>query len=77
MQWSRNTKYEYIDNEQLQKCEIYSGINNYVTTLTFRKNIYRKWLFYEISPGVNFSKVYNYNPNYRLYFRLDMFFGKI
>ncbi|HIP29971.1 MAG TPA: hypothetical protein EYG83_04070 [Sulfurospirillum arcachonense] len=48
-----------------------------VTTLTFRQNIYRKWLFYEVSPGVNFSKKHDFDPNYRFYLRLDAFFGKM
>ena len=72
-----HTKYEYTDEEDSEKTETYSGINNYVTTLTFRQNIYRKWLFYEVSPGVNFSKVHDFDPNYRLYLRLDAFFGKM
>jgi hypothetical protein len=72
-----NTKYEYISDEAMQKIEVYSGINNYVTTLTFRQNIYRKWLFYEVSPGVDFQKNHDFNPNYRFYVRLDAFFGKM
>jgi len=72
-----NTKYEYVVDEVTQEKEVYSGINNYVTTLTFRQNIYRKWLFYEVSPGINFHKVHDFNPNYRFYIRLDMFFGKM
>ncbi len=72
-----NTKYQYITNEVTKEKERYEGINNYVTTLTFRQNIYRKWLFYEVSPGINFHKTHDFDPNYRLYIRLDMFFGKM
>jgi hypothetical protein len=72
-----NTKYEYTVNEITEEKEIYSGINNYVTTLTFRQNFYRKWLFYEVSPGVNFSKNHDFDPNYRFYVRLDAFFGNM
>ena len=69
-----NTKYEHIVDEEI---EFYGDINNYVTTLTFRQNIYRKWLFYDVSPGINFHKKYDFNPNYRFYVRLDVFFGKM
>jgi len=72
-----NTKYEFITDEVTGEKEVYSDINNYVTTLTFRQNIYRKWLFYEVSPGVNFSKKHDFDPNYRFYLRLDAFFGKM
>lgn len=72
-----NTKYMYTIDETMKKQEKYSGINKYVTTLTFRQNIYRKWLFYEVSPGVDFQKVHDFDPNYRFYLRLDAFFGKI
>lgn len=72
-----NTKYEHIINKTTGESEIYSGINNYETTLTFRQNIYRKWLFYEVSPGVSFQKQYDFDPNYRFYIRIDAFFGKI
>jgi hypothetical protein len=72
-----NTKYEHVINEITGESEIYSNINNYVTTLTFRQNIYRKWLFYEVSPGVNFSKKHDFEPNYKFYLRLDAFFGKM
>ena len=71
---SGNTKYEYTDDEETKK---YNNINSYTTTLTFRQNFYRKWLFYELSPGVNFHKNYDFEPNYRFYIRLDAFFGKM
>lgn len=54
----------------------YSGINNYVTSVTYRENIWRKWLYYEVRPTVNFHKDYNYTPSYSLRFILDFYFGK-
>jgi len=72
-----NTKYEYIVDDATEEKDTYSGINNYITTITFRQNFYRSWLFYEVSPGVDFQKVHDFKPNYRLYVRLDAFFGKM
>ena len=72
-----NTKYKYIVDEITKETKEYNKINNYVTTLTFRQNVYRKWLFYEISPSVNFHKEHDFNQNYRLYLRLDVFFGNM
>ena len=51
------------------------GIHDYKTTLTYRQNIYRKWLFYEIEPGVNFSAIHDFEPNYSLRLKLDIFYG--
>lgn len=72
-----NTKYEYTIDTLTGETQRFSGINNYLTQLTFRQNIYRKWLFYEVSPGVNFSKANDFDPNYRLFVKLDFFFGKM
>lgn len=72
-----NTKYEFVVDEVTKETQRYSKINNYVTTLTLRKNIYRNWLFYEVSPSVNFHKSHDFKPNYRLYLRLDAFLGKL
>lgn len=72
-----NTKYEFVVNDLTQETKRYNKINNYSTTLTLRQSIYRKWLFYELSPGVNFHKSHDFEPNYRFYVKLDAFFGKM
>ena len=74
-----NTKYKYIYNESvvLEENDTYSGIHNYLTSITWRQSIFRKWLFYELAPGINFSRDYDYHPNYRMHIRLDFFFGDI
>ena len=54
----------------------YNGINNYVTSFTWRENIWRKWFYYEIRPTVNFHKDYDYTPSYSLRLILDFYFGK-
>ena len=74
---SGNTKYEYVVDDITEEKDTFSGINTYVTTVTFRQNFYRSWLFYEVSPGVDFQKAHDFEPNYRFYVRLDAFFGKM
>jgi len=69
----RNRKKQYRNNHP--KNEFY-GINNYATTISYRANIWRKWFYYEIKPGVNFDKDVNYKPNYSLRFFLDFYFGE-
>jgi hypothetical protein len=54
----------------------YNGINNYVTTVTWRENIWRKWFYYELRPTVNFHKDYDYSPSYSLRFTFDFYFGQ-
>jgi hypothetical protein len=53
----------------------YNGINNYVTSISWRKNIWRKWFYYEIKPSVNFHKDHDYKPTYAIRFLVDFYFG--
>lgn len=73
-----NTKYQYTveKNIELSQAKNYSGINNYVTSFSWRENIWRKWFYYEVRPGVNFEKQYDYEPNYTVYIFLDFYFGQ-
>jgi len=71
-----NTKYIYEDTVS-GNSEIYSDINKYITEITLRRNIYRRWFFYEISPAVSFSKANNFEANYIIFAKIDLFFGKI
>jgi len=68
--FSGNTQYKANPSSQE-----YSGINNYTTTLNFRTNIWKKWLFYEISPSVNFHKENKYKANYVITFSINLYFG--
>lgn len=73
-----NTKYPYINDETTvpTQTENYGGIYDYVSSFSFRHNIWRKWFFYEVRPGVSFHKVHEYEPNYTLRVFLDFHFGK-
>jgi hypothetical protein len=52
-------------------------VYNYLFSLRWRENIWKKWLFYEISPGVNYHESHDYRPNYNIYFAIDLFFGHV
>lgn|GEM_PF-813494 len=74
-----NTEYTYsteqgIPNPKLKK---YGGIHDYVTSFSWRANIWRKWFYYEVRPSVSFHRQYDYEPNYRLRLFFDFYFGKI
>lgn len=53
----------------------YSRINNYVSSISWRENIWRKWFYYEIKPSINFHKDHDYKPSYAIRFSLDFYFG--
>lgn len=64
-----NTGYKTDKNRK------FKGVNNYQTKFILRQNIFRKWFFYELSPAVNFAEENNFEPNYSLFLRFDIFFG--
>lgn len=73
-----NTKYPYAIDSNIEspQIETYSGIYNYASTFSLRHNIWRKWFFYEVRPGVSFHKEHDYEPNYTFRLFLDFHFGK-
>jgi hypothetical protein len=73
-----NTEYPYIVDNGIEppQTKSYGGINNYVTAITWRRNVWRKWFYYEVRPAVSFHKQYDYDPNYTLRVFLDFYFGK-
>ena len=73
-----NTKYEYtVENGVIPpQTKQFGGINNYVTSLSWRTNVWRKWFFAEVRPSVSFAKEYDYEPNYRVRLFFDAYIGK-
>ena len=73
-----NTKYPYAVDNGIEPPQIkhYAGIHNYVTSFSWRENIWRKWFYYEVRPSVSFHKQYDYEPNYRIRLFFDFYFGK-
>jgi len=74
---SGSTKYQHSQDLNAVPIiyEEYSGIFNHGTKFSIRQNFYRKWLFYELEPGVNFHKQYDFEPNYSIRLFFDIFFG--
>ncbi len=74
-----NTKYQDISykDDFTKDYKIFSGIHNYYTSLSWRKNIWKKWFYYELSPGVNFHKQNDFKVNYSIFFSIDIYLGKI
>ena len=65
---------KYVCDEAPQR---YNGISDYRTIVSWRQNIFRKWITYEIQPTVSFHRQYDYEPNYILRFFIDFYFGNI
>lgn len=72
------TKYQnIIVNSHPPLIKEENRVFNYLFLIRWRENIWRKWLFYEIGPGVNYHKKHDYRPNYNIFFGIDLFFGHI
>jgi hypothetical protein len=68
-----NTLEEYDPPLIVQENRVF----NYLFVMRWRENIWKKWLFYEIAPGVNYHEIHDYRPNYSVVFGIDLFFGHI
>ncbi len=53
------------------------GIYSYMLKLTWKKNIFREYLFYQLEPTVEFDRVYDFQANYLLKLYFELYFGKI
>lgn len=73
-----NTEYPYIVDNGIEPAQTrtYGGINNYISSVTWRRNVWRKWFYFEVTPSVSFHKQYDWDPNYTLRVFFDFYFGK-
>ena len=73
-----NTEYRDLTKPytNLEELETFGGIYEYATSVSFRQNIWRKWFFYEVRPGVNFHRENDYKPSYSVRIFIDIHFGK-
>lgn len=55
----------------------YSGISDYASSISWRQNIFKTWIAYEIQPTISFHRKYDYEANYILNFYIDFYFGHI
>jgi len=51
-------------------------ITNYYTKAAYRRRLYKDWLFYEMTPGIEFQRIEDFSPNPFISFRLEMLFAK-
>jgi len=54
-----------------------SGVYNYSTGMAWKQQFFKKYLFYELEPLVEFSQQYDYNANYIFRANLELYFGSI
>ena len=53
--------------------EIYA--TDYIIGTSYRQRIHRDWLFYEIKPEVHYQKINGFEPEHKITFSLEAFFG--
>ncbi len=73
-----NTEYPCFTDNSVESVptNTYGGIYNYDTSFTWRKNVWRKWFYYEVRPGINFHRDHDYKVNYSFRIFFDFYFGK-
>lgn len=49
----------------------------YVLLMRYRYRLHKEWLFFEVTPQLNFPKTDDFNLNALLLFRLEMLFGAV
>lgn len=74
-----NTKFKYVIGSTIPATlsEPFGGISNYVTSVGFRRSIWREWITYEVQPAISFHREYDYKVNYMLQLKLNFYFGSI
>jgi len=55
----------------------HTGIDNYRVGMVWKEQFFRKWLFYEIEPIVEWDRRYYYDVNYIVKATLELWFGEI
>jgi hypothetical protein len=55
----------------------HSGIDSYRVGIVWKEQFFREWLFYEVEPLIEWSRVYRYDENYIFKATLELWFGKI
>ncbi len=52
-------------------------VNNYWIEFRYRKNFYKNWLFYQITPGVDHPRDFEFSALPRIEFRLEALYGNL
>ena len=56
--------------------ESHSVITNFFTRATYRRRLYKDWLFYELTPGVEFPRDEDFKANPFISLRLEILFSE-
>ncbi|PHQ65591.1 MAG: hypothetical protein COB99_03135 [Sulfurimonas sp.] len=54
-----------------------AGVYNYSTGIVWKQQFFKRYLFYELQPLVEFPQQYDYNANYIFRANLELYFGDI
>lgn len=54
-----------------------TGVYNYSSGIIWKQRFFKKYLFYELQPLVEFNQQYAYNANYVFRANIEMYFGNI
>ncbi len=52
-------------------------LSNYRISTTYRRNLYKQWLFADLTPGLDFPKLYGFRRSPFVFFQLEALFGAI
>ena len=51
-------------------------VTNYVLKTTYRRRLYKEWLYYQLSSGFDFSREESFNADPFIYFRIEVLFSE-
>lgn len=69
----RSLKYEYINKFRSTNDH---QLDNIIFKVTYRQNIWRRWLFFEVAPQVSFPESENWDFTPGILFRIETIIGK-
>jgi hypothetical protein len=75
--------HQFSDNEAFSYSFIASSIvekgvwyvTNYQLSTTYRRNMYRQWVYVNVVPGLDFPKFYSFRRNPFIFFQIEFLFG--
>ena len=54
-----------------------TGVYDYRSGIIWKQQFFKKYLFYELHPSIQYAQEYDYNANYILRANLELYFGNI
>lgn len=52
-------------------------VTNYTLAMTYRRNLYKQWIYADLTPGLDFPKVWHFRRTPFVNFRIEALFGGI